>query len=157
MSGHSSYARLTWRHLHLLHKNRQSLLFRTDSTEITTYTFLSFSAWPRRPFPFSTTTHDSTCSKRKIMFRRSIYVLANRTGRTIVRDPRKTRSLPPVSSDGPSQATTPASQPLQQQRPLPFEPSQHNQESLGSSLVSYAIAGVGVSLGVILVRVVLGF
>lgn len=49
--------------------------------------------------------------------------------------------------------------PLQQRRPppMPFEPSAQNQHSVGSSLASYALAGIGVTLGVVLVRVVLGF
>mmetsp|Transcript_22060 Transcript_22060/g.45985 ORF Transcript_22060/g.45985 Transcript_22060/m.45985 type:complete len:101 (-) Transcript_22060:207-509(-) len=100
------------------------------------------------------------------MFRRSACRLA-KAGRTIVRDPRK-KSLPaavagsPPAAEGNNSDLTHTRQqqpPVVQQPPppLPFEPSQQNQESLGSSMVSYAMAGVGVALGVTLVRVVLGF
>mmetsp|Transcript_20476 Transcript_20476/g.44351 ORF Transcript_20476/g.44351 Transcript_20476/m.44351 type:complete len:95 (-) Transcript_20476:53-337(-) len=94
------------------------------------------------------------------MFRRSAIVMANQARRTIVRDPRK-KSVPAVSTQLPAAAAAAESHPVQQQapqqQPLPFEPSQQNQESVGSSLVSYAVAGVGVALGVTLVRVIVGF
>ena len=90
------------------------------------------------------------------MFRRSAYNLANQASRTIVRDPRKKKAVPAVKNSlgGGHPVSAPPPPPAQ---PLPFEPSQQNQESLGSSLASYALAGVGVSLGVILVRAVFGF
>ena len=101
-------------------------------------------------------------SQREDMFRRSLGALAKQGGRTLVRDPRKSSSnkrLLEAVGSSPEQPQPPvAHQSNNPPRPLlPFEPSQQNQESLGSSLVSYALAGVGVTLGVILVRVVLGF
>jgi hypothetical protein len=40
--------------------------------------------------------------------------------------------------------------------PLAFEPSPANQQSVGSTMVSYALAGFGVTLGFVLVRVLFG-
>ncbi len=47
----------------------------------------------------------------------------------------------------------------EQPQPPPFlqQPSPHPPQTLASSLGSYAVAGVGVTLGVVLVRLVLGF
>ena len=93
------------------------------------------------------------------MYRRSLIALARQGGRTIVRDPRKKR-LPAVRVVNDDKAKdenqTPSVYQSSPGKPLPFEPSSQNQESLGSSLASYALAGVGVSLGFILVRVVTG-
>jgi hypothetical protein len=81
----------------------------------------------------------------------------------VVRDPRK--KLHKVSSSvavapraGHEHPEVPPPQHhVVQRSPLPFEPSQYNQQSVGSSLASYALAGVGVTMGVVLVRLVLGF
>jgi hypothetical protein len=92
------------------------------------------------------------------MLRRSVAVVAKQGERTIVRDPRKSR-LPAVSSQNhnlPQEVPTHQA-PMSPLPPPPFAPSTHNQQSVGSSLASYALAGVGVTLGVVLVRVVLGF
>ena len=104
------------------------------------------------------------------MFRRSVMKLAGRPHRTNARGPRKQRAMKgAAASQVPAEQTaaasqqslqTPPSQPppqQYQQQPLPFAPSSQNQESLGSSLVGYAVAGFGVALGVTLVRVVIGF
>jgi hypothetical protein len=93
------------------------------------------------------------------MYRRSIAAFSKQAGRTIVRDPRKlkTNKRLPVAQSAPTDHNVPA--PLSEpttRSPMPFEPSQHNQQSIGSSLGSYMLAGVGVTMGVILVRVVLG-
>lgn len=95
------------------------------------------------------------------MYRRSLIALARQGGRTIVRDPRKKR-LPAVrvvndDDKAKDENQTPSVyQSSSPGKPLPFEPSSQSQESVGSSLASYALAGVGVSLGFILVRVVTG-
>jgi hypothetical protein len=113
------------------------------------------------------------------MFRRSLGIM-NKAGRTIVRDPRKnipkplrtasvpndpagasaaadSQSMPTTISPNPPPSTTAASSSPPSPPPLPFAPSQQNQESIGSTVASYALAGFGVALGVTLVRVVLGF
>jgi len=94
------------------------------------------------------------------MYRRSLIALARQGGRTIVRDPRKKR-LPAVRVVNDDKAKDENQTPSVYQssspgKPLPFGPSSQSQESVGSSLASYALAGVGVSLGFILVRVVTG-
>ena len=43
-----------------------------------------------------------------------------------------------------------------QQLSLPFQPSHQNQQSVGSTLASYALAGAGVAMGVTFVSVILG-
>jgi hypothetical protein len=102
------------------------------------------------------------------MYRRSLVAAFSKQARsrTVVRDPRKKRmnqasdSLAPVATREDDHRHLEPSVPPQTQvhlTPLPFQPSQHNQQSIGSSLASYALAGVGVTLGVVLVRVVLGF
>jgi hypothetical protein len=82
---------------------------------------------------------------------------SSKAGRTIVRDPRKKKNAPILSAlqlkqdkwerevQTPPQAT-----------PVPFAPSRQNQESVGSTLGSYALAGVGMTLGFALVRVLFG-
>jgi hypothetical protein len=106
------------------------------------------------------------------MYRRSLLVLVNRTERTIVRDPRikKTRNSVASTPDAKnalthhSEATSNqqpsiiGSHPLQPTTPppLPFAPSEQNQQSLGSMFGSYMLAGFGMGLGVVLVRVILG-
>lgn len=91
------------------------------------------------------------------MYRRSLAVMAKQAGRTIVRDPRKKKVIAMARQETPiQQQVAPQQQPVQPP-PLPFEPSAQNQQSVGSTLGSYALAGVGVTLGVVLVRVVLGF
>jgi hypothetical protein len=92
-----------------------------------------------------------------IMYRRSLIALSKQTGRTIVRDPRKkSKRVPAVRPEDPSQVEQ-VPPPLPMQQPLPFQPSNQNQESLGSTMASYALAGVGVTLGFTLVRVLIGF
>lgn len=43
-----------------------------------------------------------------------------------------------------------------QQFPLPFQPSHQNQQSVGSTLASYALAGAGVAMGVTFVSAIFG-
>lgn len=83
-----------------------------------------------------------------------------------MRDPRKGR-LPAAAS---ASASSPAPardhtqvqefrpQPPQrsQIQPLPFEPTPQNQQSLGSSLASYVLAGAGVAMGFMLVGAIFG-
>jgi hypothetical protein len=91
------------------------------------------------------------------MYRRSLVALSKQTGRTIVRDPRKKSTrLPAVHPEDPSQLEH-VPPPLPMRQPLPFEPSNQNQESLGSSMASYALMGAGMALGMTLVRVIIGF
>jgi hypothetical protein len=90
------------------------------------------------------------------MFRRSLRVLAQPSARrTVVRDPRKRKTIVPSTSIVPSEEShmQPAPQPPPQ---TPFL-LQQQQGSFGATLGSYAMAGVGVTLGFALVRVVLGF
>jgi hypothetical protein len=105
------------------------------------------------------------------MIRRSLIVLSQRASgggasasasgarrtprtpsRTLVRDPRNKKRLPAVFKEENDLVEEPASR-----HPLAFEPSQQNTQSVGSSLISYGLAGVGVTFGVILVQLVLGF
>jgi hypothetical protein len=89
------------------------------------------------------------------MYRRTLQVLASQGKRTVVRDPRK-RHVPTSSMV----SVPPQRHEIQEQpRPPPFlqQPSLHPPQTLASSLGSYVVAGVGVTLGVVLVRVVLGF
>ena len=82
-------------------------------------------------------------------------ILKQGSERTIVRDPRKIAKRAPAvvpvaegSQEQPPQRIPPP--------PLPFQPSQRNQESVGSTLASYMLAGVGETMGEVLVRVALG-
>jgi hypothetical protein len=78
------------------------------------------------------------------MLRRSLVVLAKQAEkRTIVRDPRK-RAVPAIRAD----ELPEVQQQQQNTRPLmPFEPTQENQHSIGSSLGSYVLMGAGVAVG----------
>ena len=85
------------------------------------------------------------------MFRRSLPILAQQGRRTVVRDPRKAKVRAPLATLQKEEPQTPAVQP--QQPPLPLQPLQGDQQP---TLATYALAGVGVTLGVIFVRVFLG-
>jgi hypothetical protein len=100
------------------------------------------------------------------MFRRSLLKMTQKQSgeRTIVRDPRiKKPKAPAVSAASvhrPEESPSKLSVPQQQHPPrplMPFEPSAQNQQSVGSTLGSYALAGFGFTLGLVLVRVVFGF
>jgi hypothetical protein len=85
----------------------------------------------------------------------------NRGSRTIVRDPRK--NVPKSSPKGMNHQIVVQSQSSQKQisptlssPPQPFAPSQENQQSVGSALVSYALAGAGMTLGFVLVGAIFG-
>jgi hypothetical protein len=107
------------------------------------------------------------------MYRRSLSALASQ-GRTIVRDPRKSKaSANAVHSTDikkidhiPTGTSNPIASQLQQQQrdsppqlqkqALPFTPTEQNQNSIGSMVGSYMLAGFGMGLGMILVRMILG-
>jgi len=95
------------------------------------------------------------------MYRRSFVVLAQQGGRrTIVRDPRKkvnSIAVRPGDHHNEGRRDLHPVQPAQRRTPLPFEPNQQDQQTIGSSLGSYALAGVGVTLGFVLVGAILGF
>jgi hypothetical protein len=94
------------------------------------------------------------------MFRRSLVALSSKTGRTVVRDPRKRSSKLPATVQPPhlDDQLTPQPYHPSNTTPLPFVASnnQQDQPSFGSSMVSYALAGVGMTLGFILVGSILG-
>jgi hypothetical protein len=74
----------------------------------------------------------------------------------MVRDPRKAKQKREAAAASLTPVPPPDNKyPTQYQPPIVPQPQQP--ESLGQSLVHYAVAGVGVSLGFILVRLVLGF
>jgi len=89
------------------------------------------------------------------MIRRSAVVLS-KAGRTVVRDPRKQR-LPSVRErDVPTEQSSQPVQFLQTKQNLPFEPTQQNQQSVGSSLASYMLAGAGMAIGFTIVGAIFG-
>jgi hypothetical protein len=88
------------------------------------------------------------------MFRRSIPILSKQASRTIVRDPRKRKAA--LSAIVKQQEQEESQLSHQQAFPPPFAPTEQNQQSLGSSLGSYALAGAGMAMGFALVRVVFG-
>lgn len=92
------------------------------------------------------------------MFHRTT-ILLSKTGRKIVRDPRK-KGVPSVRSPQvPAEMQnqdiyTPATQ--AQRQPLAFEPSSQNQQAVGSSLGSYMLAGAGMAIGFSIVGAIFG-
>eukprot|EP00566_Odontella_aurita_P034912 CAMPEP_0113560914 /NCGR_PEP_ID=MMETSP0015_2-20120614/19698_1 /TAXON_ID=2838 /ORGANISM="Odontella" /LENGTH=86 /DNA_ID=CAMNT_0000462677 /DNA_START=205 /DNA_END=465 /DNA_ORIENTATION=+ /assembly_acc=CAM_ASM_000160 len=75
--------------------------------------------------------------------------------RTVVRDPRKKKAK--------ASAVVPQEQAVRQpqkanilKQPLPFVPSEQNQQAVGSTLGSYMLMGAGVSVGFALVGALLG-
>ena len=120
--------------------------------------------WARVIFWVGLTSRSvNSATAKRTMLRRTAIVLAKpaaQTGRTIVRDPRKKKAVTSVVQHHAQEQQQPPQQyqsKTQVQTPLPFSPSDQNQQSVGSSLGSYMLAGVGVALGVTLVRVVIGF
>ena len=87
------------------------------------------------------------------MFRRSAAVLSKQAERTIVRDPRKQR-VPAVRAEE-STGIQPT-ETTHQQQPMAFEPSPQDQQSVGSSLASYALAGAGMAIGFTIVGAIFG-
>ena len=87
---------------------------------------------------------------------------AKSNGRTIVRDPRKKKSFKlgqpsAVVEVTPEDKVSESNiQPTPTVSPLSFGPSSQNQESVGSALGSYALAGVGITLGFTLVKLING-
>mmetsp|Transcript_11586 Transcript_11586/g.14600 ORF Transcript_11586/g.14600 Transcript_11586/m.14600 type:complete len:98 (+) Transcript_11586:58-351(+) len=96
------------------------------------------------------------------MLRRSIIRLSPaKSGRTIVRDPRKNKrvgrpsSEVQVQNEGELQADRQFPKPATP--PIPFAPPADNQDGgVGSTLGSYVLAGVGVTLGFTVVKLVFG-
>lgn len=94
------------------------------------------------------------------MLRRSLVALSKpavQTGRTIVRDPRKAKQSKQSAVAATSNQSHHQHQSQQYQsapKPLPFAPSEQNQQSMG--IGSYFIAGVGVALGFTLVGALFG-
>jgi len=92
------------------------------------------------------------------MFRQSAIRLSSK-GRTMIRDPRKTKKLHEqrqsavVASKEEHQPQIHQQQSVSRPR-MAFEPSTENQQSLG--LGSYMLAGVGIGMGVTLVGAIFG-
>ena len=90
------------------------------------------------------------------MIRRTQALLSKASkGRTVVRDPRKAKARKTALVARPS----PDHLPVEQQPsppPMRFQPSPQNQQSVGSTLASYSLAGAGVAMGVTLVGALLG-
>jgi hypothetical protein len=84
------------------------------------------------------------------MLRRS-HVLLSKSKRQIVRDPRK--RVPVVV---PRQEINPVEHQERERKSLAFEPSVENQQTVGSALGSYMLAGAGMSLGFIVVGAIFG-
>jgi preprotein translocase subunit SecF len=85
------------------------------------------------------------------MLRRSLIVLAKQgEKRTVVRDPRK-RAVPAIRADESEIQQQQSSRPL-----MPFEPTQQNQQAVGSSLGSYVLMGAGVAVGFAIVGALFG-
>mmetsp|Transcript_16238 Transcript_16238/g.32700 ORF Transcript_16238/g.32700 Transcript_16238/m.32700 type:complete len:91 (+) Transcript_16238:2671-2943(+) len=90
------------------------------------------------------------------MFRPSSIAALSSKGRTIIRDPRKQKTIRSALVTKQEERAVNQVQVHQQPQPpsLPFEPSTQNQQSLG--LGSYMLAGVGVAIGVTVVGAILG-
>mmetsp|Transcript_16239 Transcript_16239/g.32711 ORF Transcript_16239/g.32711 Transcript_16239/m.32711 type:complete len:92 (+) Transcript_16239:2671-2946(+) len=91
------------------------------------------------------------------MFRPSSIAALSSKGRTIIRDPRKQKTIRSALVRKQEERAANEVQVHQQPQPpsLPFdEPSTQNQQSLG--LGSYMLAGVGVAIGVTVVGAILG-
>mmetsp|Transcript_14629 Transcript_14629/g.27419 ORF Transcript_14629/g.27419 Transcript_14629/m.27419 type:complete len:153 (-) Transcript_14629:379-837(-) len=100
--------------------------------------------------------------RQSIMLQRTRVLLSKATKRTVVRDPRKIKVPSSAASSTALQETYQQQEhlPSQHHQPqtpsLPFEPSPQNQQSIGSSMASYALAGVGVALGFTFVGLLFG-
>jgi hypothetical protein len=88
-------------------------------------------------------------SKKKVVSARNNN--NNDTRAVIARHPSKSVRL--ANEENPN---LPAEQDTNQSSLLPFQPSHQNQESIGSSLASYGLAGVGVAMGVTFVSALFG-
>ena len=76
-------------------------------------------------------------------------------GRTVVRDPRKAKARR-TALVAPKSDHLPVEQQEQPPPPMPFQPSPQNQQSVGSTLASYSLAGAGMAMGVTLVGALFG-
>ena len=91
------------------------------------------------------------------MIRRSLALLSKASkGRTVVRDPRKAKARKSALVAQHPSSDAPDHLPAEHQQSLPFQPSDQNQQSVGSTLVSYSLAGAGVAMGVTLVGALFG-
>ena len=89
------------------------------------------------------------------MIRHTVLAMSQKAPkRTIVRDPRKAKKLTNTSSLIRSPEST--GEHNLTNNPLPFTPSEQNQQSVGSSLASYALMGGGVAFGFAIVGAVFG-
>jgi hypothetical protein len=82
--------------------------------------------------------------------------MSKQAERTIVRDPRKKR-VPAVRAE--TTTRSPAEiQPTNQtpRQMLPFEPNPQNVQAVGSSIVSYMLAGAGMAVGFSIVGAIFG-
>lgn len=91
------------------------------------------------------------------MFRQSCIRLAKQgTSRTVVRDPRKNKTaISAVVKKQEEEIASSLQNQTQMNQPA-FAPSEQNQQSVGSVLGTYALAGAGMSLGFILVGAIFG-
>jgi hypothetical protein len=81
--------------------------------------------------------------------------MSKEKGRKIVRDPRKQR-VPSIRPSLPTEVQDSPQNVPQQRQPLAFEPSAENQQSVGSSLGSYMLAGAGMAIGFSIVGAIFG-
>uniref|UniRef100_A0A6U3RHP8 Uncharacterized protein n=1 Tax=Ditylum brightwellii TaxID=49249 RepID=A0A6U3RHP8_9STRA len=89
------------------------------------------------------------------MLRRSLIVMSKQGPvRTTVRDPRKKKAVSSALVANQKEQVRSEVQTHQHPKPLPFEPNQQNQESLG--LGSYVLAGGGMALGFMFVGMLFG-
>ena len=90
------------------------------------------------------------------MIRRSVTLLSKRasSGRTIVRDPRKKARALQIRDNEQEHQIDQQQRPLR--HPLAFEPTQNNQQAVGSTMASYALAGAGMAVGFALVGALFG-
>ena len=91
------------------------------------------------------------------MIQRTFLALSQKAPkRTIVRDPRKVRKATNTSSLIRSPQDENTREHNLTNNPLPFTPSEQNQQAVGSSLASYALMGGGMAIGFTIVGVLFG-
>ena len=90
------------------------------------------------------------------MLRRTLAVLGKNKPRTIVRDPRKKRLPAKLTQTSRDSAVEQQETRIAERQQMAFEPSRQNQQSIGSTLGSYALAGFGMSVGFAFVGALFG-
>jgi hypothetical protein len=98
---------------------------------------------------------ESPEATERAMFRRSLVVMSKQAERTIVRDPRKKR-VPAVRAERTSLAEIQPTNQTPRRQLLPFEPNPQNAQAVGSSMVSYMLAGAGMAVGFSIVGAIFG-